>query len=100
MLKRPVRRSVLPIALGREAPMQPPETRKPTSAKVGSLEISKSLAAIDTGDNTESGITPQTKWKLANPKAIWAQHALRSALKRGLIIQEPCKECGALDAEA
>jgi hypothetical protein len=41
-----------------------------------------------------------TKWKLANPKAVWAQHALRSALKRGLIIQQPCEECGALDAEA
>ncbi|OWK20737.1 hypothetical protein AJ88_26180 [Mesorhizobium amorphae CCBAU 01583] len=37
---------------------------------------------------------------MANPKAIWAQQALRSALKRGLIIQMPCKECGALDAEA
>ncbi|MER8745853.1 hypothetical protein NKH54_22615 [Mesorhizobium sp. M1004] len=31
-----------------------PDTAKPTSAKVGSLEISKSLAAIDTGENTES----------------------------------------------
>ncbi|CDX30873.1 hypothetical protein MPLA_140356 [Mesorhizobium sp. ORS 3359] len=29
------------------------EMRKPTSAKVGSLETSKSLAAIDTGDITE-----------------------------------------------
>lgn len=31
-----------------------PETRKPTSAKVGSLEISKSVAALDTGDIIES----------------------------------------------
>lgn len=32
----------------------PPEMRKPTSVKVGSLEMSNSLAAFDTGDNTES----------------------------------------------
>ncbi|TIM87706.1 MAG: hypothetical protein E5Y50_11115 [Mesorhizobium sp.] len=41
-----------------------------------------------------------TKWKNAHPKAVWAQQALRSAVKRGLIIQQPCEECGALDAEA
>ncbi|MER8709143.1 hypothetical protein NKH49_26985 [Mesorhizobium sp. M1088] len=45
-------------------------------------------------------MTPQTKWKLAHPKAVWAQHALRSALKRGLVLQEPCEVCGNLDAEA
>ncbi|TIL43651.1 hypothetical protein [Mesorhizobium sp.] len=47
-----------------------------------------------------SGITPQARWKEANPQAVWAHQALRSALKRGLVIQEPCEECGALDAEA
>ncbi|MCF6099825.1 hypothetical protein [Mesorhizobium muleiense] len=47
-----------------------------------------------------SKVSSQTKWNRANLKAIWAQQALRSALKRGLIIQEPCKECGSLDAEA
>ena len=45
-------------------------------------------------------MTPQTKWRQAHPKKVWAQNALRSALKRGLIIQQPCKECGSLDAEA
>lgn len=45
-------------------------------------------------------LTSQAKWKLANPKAVWAQHALRSAVRRGLIIQEPCEECGNLVAEA
>jgi hypothetical protein len=45
-------------------------------------------------------MSPQARWKQANPKAVWAQHALRSAVKRGLIIQGPCEECGALDAEA
>lgn len=45
-------------------------------------------------------MTPQAKWKQSNPKAVWAQSALRSAVKRGLLIQLPCEECGSLDAEA
>ena len=45
-------------------------------------------------------MTPQAKWRQAHPKAVWAQNALRSALKRGLIIQKPCEQCGNLDAEA
>lgn len=44
--------------------------------------------------------TPQARWAAANPQAVWAHQALRSALKRGLVIQEPCRVCGALDAEA
>ncbi|BAV45848.1 Uncharacterized protein MLTONO_0945 [Mesorhizobium loti] len=47
-----------------------------------------------------SGMTPQARWASANPQAVWAHQALRSALNRGLVIQEPCEECGALDAEA
>lgn len=47
-----------------------------------------------------SGTTPQGRWKEANPQKVWAHQCLRSALKRGLVIQEPCEECGALDAEA
>lgn len=44
--------------------------------------------------------SPATRWKNANPKAVWAQQALRSAVRRGLIIQEPCAECGSSFAEA
>ena len=42
----------------------------------------------------------QKKWNDANPKARWAQQCLRSALKRGLIIQGRCEVCGDLNAEA
>lgn len=44
---------------------------------------------------TAPKITRQAKWALANPKAVWAHTALRSALRRGLIHPEPCEECGA-----
>lgn len=42
----------------------------------------------------------QAKWRQAHPKQTWAHQCLRSALKRGLIIQEPCQECGDPISEA
>lgn len=42
----------------------------------------------------------QHKWRQAHPKQTWAHQCLRSALKRGLIIQEPCQECGDPNSEA
>ncbi|CAN7769521.1 hypothetical protein [Mesorhizobium sp. LjNodule214] len=42
----------------------------------------------------------QAKWRQNHPKQVWAQAALRSALNRGLIIQQPCEECGDANAEA
>ncbi|TPJ34255.1 hypothetical protein [Mesorhizobium sp. B2-6-5] len=53
-----------------------------------------------TSKSNADRITPQERWKRANPKKVWAQQCLRSALKRGLVIQEPCRVCGNLDAEA
>jgi hypothetical protein len=51
---------------------------------------------------TDSARKPslQALWKSRKPKAVWAQHALRSAMKRGLISQQPCEECGKSPAEA
>lgn len=45
-------------------------------------------------------VSPQTKWRKANPKAVWAQHSLRSAVRRGLIAPQPCEVCGAEHADA
>lgn len=50
------------------------------------------------GDNAPYTIrnpSRQQKWAQSNPKAVWAQAALRSAVRRGLIEREPCEECGA-----
>jgi hypothetical protein len=41
----------------------------------------------------------QAKWNSAHPLARWAHNALRSALKRGLLKQEPCEVCGAENAD-
>jgi hypothetical protein len=49
---------------------------------------------------TPEKVTPQDRWRQANPKAVWAHSALRSALRRGLIIQMPCEVCGSPFAEA
>jgi hypothetical protein len=45
-------------------------------------------------------LSPQARWKAANPQAVWAQHALRSAIKRGLIVPGPCEACGKLPTDA
>ena len=42
----------------------------------------------------------QAKWRQAHPKQTWAHQCLRSALKRGLIIQSAREECGNPDTEA
>lgn len=42
----------------------------------------------------------QKRWREANPKKVWAQRALRSALAAGLIQQQPCAVCGEYAAEA
>lgn len=50
------------------------------------------------GDKTASStssLSRQQKWALDNPQAVWAHAALRSAIRRGLIVPEPCAECGA-----
>jgi hypothetical protein len=42
----------------------------------------------------------QAKWRSDNPEKVWAQRALRSAIKAGLVRQQPCHVCGDPDAEA
>lgn len=39
-------------------------------------------------------LTPQTKWKDAHPKEVWAHHAVRSGIRRGLLTPQPCEVCG------
>jgi len=48
---------------------------------------------------TKARMTRQRKWAQANPKAVWAQAALRSAINRGLVERQPCEQCGAVPAD-
>jgi hypothetical protein len=41
----------------------------------------------------------QTKWNDAHPLALWAHNALRSAIRRGLIVRKPCEVCGAAETD-
>ncbi|MEQ1952493.1 hypothetical protein [Mesorhizobium sp. CN2-181] len=41
----------------------------------------------------------QRAWDASHPKATWAHAALRSAVRRGLIIPEGCAVCGDPSAE-
>jgi hypothetical protein len=40
------------------------------------------------------------RWREANPEKYAAQRLLFNALRRGLIVREPCEICGALEVEA
>ncbi|MEQ1945174.1 hypothetical protein ABMA32_22405 [Mesorhizobium sp. VNQ89] len=42
----------------------------------------------------------QKAWRESNPQKVWAQRALRSALKMGMLHPEPCCVCGVEPAEA
>jgi hypothetical protein len=42
-----------------------------------------------------SKVSSQTKWNSAHPKELWAHSALRSALRKGLIVRGKCEVCGA-----
>lgn len=42
----------------------------------------------------------QAKWREKNPQAVWAHRALRSAVKLGIVKQQPCEVCGDPDSEA
>lgn len=74
---------------------EPLKMRKPTSAKVGSLEMSKGLAAIDTSENNGKTPTRQQRWRNRNPVAAWAHSATRSAMRRGILVPpDHCEKCG------
>lgn len=77
------------------------ETAPGLASESGNFERSSSPTTLpEARRSRNASMSPQAKWKLANPQAVWAQQALRSALRRGLIIQEPCQECGDANAEA
>lgn len=42
----------------------------------------------------------QAHWRQGNPQKVWAQRALRSALKMGMLHPLPCRVCGVEPAEA
>lgn len=55
--------------------------------------------------NTDTAPRPlkhrrQAAWRERNQLKVWAHSALRSALKRGLIEQQPCEVCSDPNSEA
>lgn len=70
------------------------ETAAPTAIGNGGKEN------ISHRKSSRSKNPRQERWKQANPIKVWAHQALRSAVRRGLVIQECCAECGDPNAEA
>lgn len=76
--------------------MRPPPQKEGGEANRPAADVRKNNA-LDT--DTASPTSPQARWKAANPQAVWAQHALRSAIRRGLVHPKPCEQCGEEKAE-
>ena len=74
-----------------------PETQNPTG-QGGAREVDIQSSSVT--NITEKAWPSQAKWRQNHPKHVWAHAALRSALNRGLIIQQPCEQCGDTNAEA
>lgn len=59
------------------------------------------IAEIGVSDASEpAALSSQAKWNSANPKALWAHNAVRSAIKRGLIERKACEVCGEEETDA
>jgi len=41
----------------------------------------------------------QARWRERNQMATWAHSAVRSAIRRGLIVKQPCEVCGDANSE-
>ena len=42
----------------------------------------------------------QARWRSRNPEKLCCHIALKSALRRGLVIKQPCENCGGDNSEA
>jgi hypothetical protein len=78
--------------------MEPPPQKEGGEANRPAADQNSKQSRNDT-DNTGKP-SPQARWKAANPQAVWAEHPLRSAIKRGLIVPRPCEACGKLPTDA
>lgn len=62
-------------------------------------------ADVDSGQpshpkDTSARYPSQAAWRERNPKKYWAHVATKSALRRGLVVQQPCEICGDAKSEA
>ncbi|MCF2514440.1 hypothetical protein LVY65_05085 [Sphingomonas sp. G124] len=68
--------------------------RAEEGARASKLAGSSKISTPKPTGSQPPKLSPQAKWKAANPKAVWAHVALKSALRRGLIERQPCAVCG------
>src|SRR3990167_1315075 len=48
----------------------------------------------------EIGVTPNQRWRHANPEKAKAQSAVATAIRNGRMVRQPCDECGASPTHA
>lgn len=59
-----------------------------------------SLSTRGRGPSEQAETSRQARWRARNPQAAWAHSALRSAIKRGLVVRQPCIVCGEVETDA
>lgn len=62
------------------------------------------MQTISTVDTSEKKLSKQERsrkstreWRQANELAAWAHRAFQAALDKGLVVRQPCAECGATE---
>ncbi|MBJ3777878.1 hypothetical protein [Acuticoccus mangrovi] len=75
------------------------EVKGPAPLADGNRADRDSKATVGAKDSPDT-ISSQAKWNAANPLALWAHNAVRSAIRRGIINRKPCEICGAEPADA
>lgn len=72
-----------------------PENREPAADQAASSQRTDMQGSKSEGNTTAPKLSPQTKWKQANPVALWSHSATRSAIRRGLLTPPAaCEQCG------
>ena len=75
---------------------RPPEKERATRENAAALEKLGSYTDTLAGKTADQ----QARWRSRNPEKVWCHIALKSALCRGLVIKQPCQNCGSENSEA
>lgn len=73
---------------------------------VGAAPVNEKAGELYEPENSEKAgarqpkYRAQAKWRANNQRAVWAQKALHSAMRRGLVEKQPCAICGDEKSEA
>lgn len=75
-------------------------TKRSPAVLAGTNRAEIDTSTVSTAKDTATDLSPQARWRADNPEKVWAQRALRAAVKMGIVEPKPCERCGGEPAEA